>query len=122
MKLYKSGSTSLKVTDGTLLTPTALVVTVAAATAAKFTLAASATSLAAGGSVQPHDHRPGCLRQHGHLLHRRQEPHLLRGLGQPGATNRPSPTASGTATAFGTATAITFTAGVAAISSAPKTA
>src|SRR4029077_4654158 len=47
MKLYKSGSTSLTTTDGTLLTPTPLVVTVAAATAAKFTLSASVTSLTA---------------------------------------------------------------------------
>ncbi len=117
MKLYKSGSTSLQVTDGTLLTPTALVVTVAPATAVKFSLSASATSLVAGGSsnltITAQD-------TYGNTATAYAGSHNVTFSG---ATTSPSGTAptvvngAGTAIPFGSATALTFTAGVAAVSS-----
>ena len=81
MRLYKSGAASVKVTDGTL-TSAAVTVTPAAA-AVKFTLGASRRPRPPGRR-QPDDHGPGQLRQHRHLLHRLQEPHLLGRLGEPG--------------------------------------
>ena len=117
MKLYKSGSTSLKVTDGTLLTPTALVVTVAAATAVKFTLSASATTLAAGGSANL---TTTALDSFGNTATAYTGSHNVIFSG---ASVSPSGTApavvnsAGTAIAFGSATALTFTAGVAAVTS-----
>ncbi len=115
MKLYKGGSTSLKATDGTLLTPTALVVTVGT-TATHFTLAAATTTPAAGASDS--------------LTTTARDVYENTATGYAGAksltfsgaatigTNKPTvANSSGTATAFGTATAITFTAGVATVSS-----
>jgi hypothetical protein len=114
-KLYKSGSTSLKVTDGALLTPTALVATATGASAAKFILSASAASLTAGGSSNL---TTTALDAYGNVA----TPYAgSKSLTFSGAsvigTNKPTVSnSSGTATAFGTATAITFTAGVATIS------
>jgi len=116
MKLYKSGSTSLSVTDGTLLTPTPLSVTVAAATAAKFTLSASATSLAAGGSSNL---TITALDAYGNVASAYTSSHSLTFSGAAAVgVNKPTVISSaGTATAFGTATAITFSAGVATVAS-----
>lgn len=116
MKLYKSGSTSLKVSDDTLLTPTALVVTVAGATAVKFTLSASLTSLTAGGSSNL---TTTALDAYGNVATGYTSSHNLTFSGAAAiGVNKPTvANSSGTATAFGTATAITFTAGVATISS-----
>ncbi|HEY0391619.1 MAG TPA: fibronectin type III domain-containing protein [Solirubrobacterales bacterium] len=116
MKLYRSGSTSVKISDGALLTPTALVVTVAAASAAKFTLSASLTSMTAGGSSNI---TTTAFDSYGNVATGYAG---SRSLTFSGATvigsNKPTVSnSSGTATAFGTATAITFTAGVATVSS-----
>jgi hypothetical protein len=116
-KLYKSGSTSLKVTDGTLLTPTALVVTVAAAPAVKFTLSASVTSLVAGGSSNL---TTTALDTYGNTATAYAGAHNVTFTGASASPNGTAPTvvnSAGTATAFGSATALTFTAGVAAVSS-----
>jgi hypothetical protein len=115
MELYKSGSTSLKATDGALLTPTALVVTVAAAPAVKFTLSASATSLTAGGSSNL---TTIALDTYGNVATAYAGAKNLTFSGASAiGTNKPTVSnSSGTATAFGTATAITFIAGVATIS------
>jgi hypothetical protein len=116
MKLYKSGSTSLTVSDGTLLTPIAYAVTVAAASAAKFTLAASATSLSAGGSSNL---TITALDTYGNVATGYASSHNLTFSGAAVVgINKPTVVSSGgTATAFGIATAITFSAGVATVTS-----
>jgi hypothetical protein len=116
MKLYRSGSASLTATDGTLLTPTPLAVTVAEATAASFTLSASVTSLTAGGSSNL---TTTALDAYGNVATGYASSHNLTfsGAATVGA-NKPTVVSSGgTATAFGTATAITFTAGIATVTS-----
>jgi hypothetical protein len=115
MELYKSGSTSLKVTDGTLLTPTALVVTVTAAAAVKFTLSASVTSLTAGGSSNL---TTTALDAYGNVAttYTGSKNLTFSGAAVIGANKPTVSNSSGTATAFGTATAISFTAGIATVS------
>jgi hypothetical protein len=117
VKLYKAGSTSLKATDGTLLTPTALVVTVAPGTAIKFAFSASSTSLTAGGSSNL---TTTAQDSYGNTVTTYTGSHNLTFSGASASPNATAPTvanSSGTATAFGTATAITFTSGVASVSS-----
>jgi hypothetical protein len=116
MKLYKSGLTSLSATDGTLLAPTPLAITVAAATAAKFTLSASVTSLAAGGSSNL---TITALDTYGNVATAYTSSHNLTFSGAAAVgVNKPTvANSSGTATAFGTATAISFSAGVATVGS-----
>jgi len=116
MKLYKSGATSITATDGALLTPTPLAVTVAAASAARFTLSASVTSLTAGGSSNL---TTTALDAYGNVATGYTSSHnlIFSGAATIGA-NKPTVVSSGgTATAFGTATAINFTAGVATVTS-----
>jgi hypothetical protein len=117
MKLYKTGSTSLKATDGTLLTPTALVVTVAPDTAVKFAFSASATSLVAGGSSNL---TTTAQDTYGNTVTTYTGSHNLTYTGASASPNATAPTvanSAGTAVNFGTATAITFTSGVASVSS-----
>jgi len=115
MKLYKGGSTSLKVTDGTLLTPTALTVTVAT-TATRLTLAAATTAPAAGAAdnltITALDIYENIVSGYAG-----SKSLTFSGAATVG-TNKPTVVSSaGTATAFGTATAISFTAGVATVTS-----
>ncbi|MFL5833434.1 MAG: beta strand repeat-containing protein [Solirubrobacterales bacterium] len=113
MKLYKTGSTAVKATEGSLLTPTAVTVTVAAGTATKLVLtSATATPVAATGF---------------NLTTTAQDVYGNTATGYTGAksitfagaTASPSgalPTvvnSAGTAVNFGTATALSFTSGVA---------
>lgn len=117
VKLYKTGSTSLQATDGTLLTPTALVVTVAPAPAVKFAFSASATSLVAGGSSNL---TTTAQDSYGNTVTTYTGSHNLTYSGASASTNGTAPTvvnSAGTAINFGTATAITFTLGVASVSS-----
>jgi hypothetical protein len=117
MKLYKTGSTSLKATDGTLLTPTALVVTVAPGTAVKFAFSASATSLAAGGSSNL---TTTALDAYGNTVTTYTGSHNLTYSGASASANATAPTvtsSAGTVTPLGTPTAITFTSGVASVAS-----
>jgi hypothetical protein len=117
MKLYKTGTTSLKATDGTLLTPTALVVTVAPGTAIKFAFSASATSLVAGGSSNL---TTTAQDTYGNTVTTYTGSHNLTYSGAAASPNATAPTvasSAGTATPFGTTTAITFTSGVASVSS-----
>jgi hypothetical protein len=117
MRLYRSGSTSLKTTDGTLTTPTALVVTVAAGAAVKFSLSASVTSLTAGGSSNL---TTTALDSYGNTATAYTGAHNLTFSGASASPNATAPTvanSSGTATAFGAVTAISFSSGVAAVSS-----
>lgn len=117
MKLYKTGSTSLTVTDGALLTPTALVVTVASGAAVKFAFSASATSLVAGGSSNL---TTTAQDSYGNTATTYTGSHNLTYSSASTSANGTVPTVvngAGTAIPLGTATAITFTAGVAAVSS-----
>jgi len=117
VKLYKTGSTSLTATDGTLLTPVALVVTVAPGPAVKFAFSASATSIAAGGSSNL---TTTAQDSYGNTVTTYTGSHNLTYSGASASPSGTKPTvvdSLGTATNFGTATAITFTAGVAAVSS-----
>jgi hypothetical protein len=117
MKLYKTGSTSLKATDGTLLTTTALVVTVAPGEAIKFAFSASATSFVAGGSANL---TTTAQDSYGNTVTTYTGSHNLTYSGASSSPNATAPTvanSSGTATNFGTTTTITFTSGVASVSS-----
>jgi hypothetical protein len=115
MELYKSGSTAVKATEGTILTPTAVTVTVAPGAATKLVLAAAtATPTAATGFN---------LTTTAQDVYGDTATAGSKNIVFSGATASPSgalPTvvnAAGTAVNFGTATALTFTAGVAAVSS-----
>jgi len=117
MKLYKSGSTSIKAGDGILTTPTALTVTVSAATAARLQLAASATSLTAGGSANLTITALDAY-ENTATSYTSSKSLTFSGASASPGTNKPSVSnSSGAATAFGTATTISFTSGVAAVSS-----
>jgi hypothetical protein len=115
MKLYKTGSTSLTATDGTLLTPTALVVTVAPGAAIKFAFSASATSLVAGGSSNL---TTTAQDSYGNTVTTYTGSHNLTYSSASTSPNATAPTVvngAGTAVPLGTATAITFTSGVASV-------
>ena len=113
MKLYKSGSTSVKATEGAITTPTAVTVTVAAATANKLVLSSSTLTPVAGTGFN--------------VTTTAQDTYGNTATGYTGsknitfagATASPSgaqPTvvnSAGTAVNFGTATALSFTNGVA---------
>jgi hypothetical protein len=117
MKLYKGGSTSLKVTDGTLLTPTALVVTVGT-TATRLLLAASTTSLTAGASANL---TITALDAYENTATSYTGAKNLTFAGASASPNNTKPTVTNSSStsgvAFGTVTAIAFTAGVATVSS-----
>jgi hypothetical protein len=116
MKLYKGGSTSLKVTDGTLLTPTALVVTVAT-TATRLLLAASTTTPTAGASVNLTITALDAYENTATSYAGSKNLTFSGASASPGANKPTVANSSGTATNFGSATAITFTSGVATVSS-----
>jgi hypothetical protein len=117
MRLYKSGSTSVKVSEGSLTSPTALALTVAAATASKLVLTGStATPVAAASSnltTTAKDAYENTVAAYAGL----------KDLTFSGPSPGPSGTAptvvdsAGTAVAFGVATTLNFKAGVAAVSS-----
>jgi hypothetical protein len=113
MKLYKSGSTSVKATEGTIATPTAVSVTVASGSATKLVLSSSTlTPVAATGF---------------NVTTTAQDAYANTATGYTGSKNitfagstaSPSgalPTvvnSAGTAINFGSATALSFTSGVA---------
>lgn len=118
MKLYRGGSTSLKVTDGTLLTPTALTVTVGT-TATRLVLAAAATTLAAGEgdnlTITALDAYENTATSYAGSKSLTFSGAATLGTNKPTVAN-----SSGTATAFGTATTISFTTGVANVVTSTK--
>jgi hypothetical protein len=113
MKLYKSGSTSVKATEGAITTPTAVTVTVGSGTATKLVLSSSTlTPVAATGfniTTTAQDAYGNTATSYTGS----------KNITFAGATASPSgalPTvvnSAGTAVNFGTATALTFTSGVA---------
>ncbi len=117
MRLYKSGSTSVKVSEGSLTSPTALALTVAAGTAAKLVLTGStATPVAAASSnltTTAKDAYENTAAAYAGLKD------LIFSGPSPGPSGT-APTvvdSAGTAVAFGAATTLNFKAGVASVAS-----
>ncbi len=116
MTLYKSGSNSLKVSDGSL-TSAATAVTVAAATASSLTLAAASATPVAGAS---NSLTTTAYDPYGNTATGYAGSKSLTFSGASASPNGTLPTvsnSSGTAITFGSPTAITFTSGVAKVSS-----
>jgi hypothetical protein len=116
MKLYKNAAASLKVSDGSL-TSAALSVTAAAAAASSFTLAAASATPVAGAAdnltITAFDPYGNTATSYAGTVN-------LTFSGSSASPNATLPTVSnstGTAIAFGSPTEITFTAGVAKVSS-----
>ncbi len=117
MTLYKSGSTSVKATEGSVTTPTALVVTVAAGAAASFVLAASTTTPVAGASSNL---TTTAKDSYGNNATSYAGSKSLTFAGALLGFSGTAPTvvnSAGTAVAFGSPTALNFSSGVAAVSS-----
>jgi hypothetical protein len=117
MRLFKSGATSIKATEGTITTPTAVAVTVAPGAAAKLVLTSStATPVAAGGfnlTTTAQD-------TYGNTATAYTGAKSVTFSGAAASPSGALPTvvsSAGTAVNFGTATALNFTAGVAAVAS-----
>ncbi len=116
MKLYKSGSTSLKVSDGTF-TSAVVTVTVAGATAMKLSLSAASTTPTAGAADNL---TITALDTYGNTATAYTGAHNITFSGANASPSGAAPTvvnSAGTAVSFGTATALNFTAGVAAVAS-----
>ncbi len=116
MKLYKSGLTSLKVTDGTFSSATTTV-TVSAASASQLSLAAASTTPAAGAADNL---TTTAFDPYGNTATGYAGAHNLVFSGMSTSPNGTAPTvvsSTGTATLFGSATSIEFTAGVAKVAS-----
>jgi len=119
MKLYRSGSTSLQVSDGTFTSAT-VAVTVAAAAAAKLSLSAASTTPVAAASDNL---TTTALDTFGNAATAYTGAHNITFSGAAASPSGAAPTVannSGTAVPFGTATAIEFTAGVATVVSSTK--
>jgi hypothetical protein len=115
MKLYKSGSTSVKVSDGSL--STTLSTTVAPAPAASFLLAAASTTPVAAAADNL---TTTALDPYGNTDTAYTGSHNLTFSGASASPSATMPTVSdnsNVAIAFGAATAIAFTSGVAKVSS-----
>jgi hypothetical protein len=117
MKLYKSGATSVKATEGAITTPTAVTVTVAAAAAAKLALTSSTlTPVAATGfnlTTTAQD-------AYGNTATSYTGAKNITFSGAAASPSGAQPTvvnSAGTVVNFGSATALTFSSGVAAVSS-----
>ncbi|HKO39046.1 MAG TPA: hypothetical protein VJU14_11835 [Solirubrobacterales bacterium] len=117
MKLYKSGSTSVKATEGSVTTPIALTVTVAAAAATRIVLTSSTATPAATGTSNL------TLTAQDTYVNTATSYAGAKSITFSGATASPSgslPTvvnSAGTAISFGSATALNFANGVAAVGS-----
>jgi hypothetical protein len=117
MKLYKVGATSVKATQGTIATSTALALTVAAGEASELTLSAATTTPVAAASDNL---TATATDSYGNTATTYTGSHNLVFSGASASPSGAAPTvanSSGTAVAFGSATALTFTAGVASVTS-----
>jgi hypothetical protein len=115
MKLYKAGSTSVQVSDGTF--STTLTVTVAPAAASEFTLAAALTTLAAAATDSL---TTTALDPYGNVDTNYAGSHNLTFSGALASPNGTLPNvidSTGATINFGSATPISFTAGVAKVAS-----
>jgi hypothetical protein len=115
MKLYKSGATTIEASDGSISTSAPLTVTVAPAAAAKFVPTAASATPTAG---EADNLTITAFDTYGNLAttYTGSKSLTFSGATAIGAFKPTVANSSGTATAFGTATAITFSAGVATVS------
>jgi len=116
MTLYKTGSASLKVSDGSLTSAT-VATTTAAAAANRFSLSASTTTPTAGGTSNL---TTTALDPYGNTATSYTGSHNLTFSGASASPGGNAPTvadSAGTAVPFGTATALNFSSGVASVSS-----
>jgi len=118
MKLFRSGATTIDVSEGSISSSPDLEVTVAAAAAAKITLGAASTTPTAGAAdnltITAAD-------TYGNTATSYTGSHSLTFSGASASPGGNTPTVSnsaGAAVAFGSATAIDFTAGVSTVSGA----
>ncbi len=121
LTLYKSGTAAIKATEGSVTTPTAASLTVVASTAASLTLTATATTFATTSSSSL---TTTAKDTYGNVAtsYTGAKSLVFAGTGtateaSPGGTAASVANSSGTAIALGATTAITFTNGVAAVSS-----
>jgi len=116
MRLYKSGATNVKVTEGSL-TSANVAVTVVAATASKFALSAASTTPVAGAN----DNLTTTAQDtYGNTATAYTGAHNLVFSGASASPSGTAPTvinSAGTVVNFGSATALTFTSGVASVAS-----
>jgi len=113
MKLYKSGATSIQATEGAITTPTALTVTVAAATATKLVLSSSTLTPVAGTGFNA---TTTAQDTYGNTATGYTGSKNITFAGASASPSGAQPTvvnSAGTAVNFGTATALSFTSGVA---------
>ena len=82
MRLYRSGATTVAVSEGSISSSPDLNLTVSPATTSKISLGRHLDLPDRRRDEQPDDHRCRHLWQPRHLLHRLAQPHLLRGIGE----------------------------------------
>ncbi|HWO82172.1 MAG TPA: hypothetical protein VNM38_00080, partial [Solirubrobacterales bacterium] len=113
MKLYKSGATSIQATEGTITTPTALSVTVAAASAIKLVLSSSTLTPVAGTGFNV---TTTAVDTYGNTATGYTGSKNITFAGATASPSGAQPTvvnAAGTVINFGSATTLTFASGVA---------
>ncbi len=117
MTLYKSGSTSVKATEGSLTNSTALALTVAAGVANKLILTASTTTPVAAASANLTTTARDAYENTATAYAGAKNITFSGASASPAGTLPTVVNSAGTVINFGSATALNFTAGVAAVSS-----
>jgi hypothetical protein len=116
MRIYKSGTNSIKVTEGSI-TNTAVPIVVSALAPTKFLLAGSVLTMAAGGSSNLTTTAQDIYGNTATSYTGAHTVYFEGALPSPGGTVPSVVNNAGTVIPFGSATALTFTAGVAATGS-----
>lgn len=117
MELFKSGSASIKATEGSITNSTALALTVAAATATKLVLTSSSLTPVAAASFNLTTTAVDAFGNTATSYAGSKSVVFSGPEASPAGTAPTVVNAAGTAVPFGSATALTFTAGVAAVGS-----
>lgn len=113
MVLYKSGATTVKATEGSITTPSGVVVTVAPGAAAKLALSSSTTTPTAGTGFNVTTTAQDLYGNTATAYTGSKNVTFSGASVSPGGTLPTVVNSAGTAVAFGTATSLTFTSGVA---------
>ncbi len=117
MRLYRAGTATITASDGSISTASGLAVTVSAATAASLALSAASSTPTAGAADNL---TVTALDPYGNTASSYTGTHSLTFAGAKASPNGTKPTvanSSGTAVGFGGSTSISFSAGVATVSS-----
>ncbi len=117
MTLYKSGAASIKAAEGSLATPNALAVTVAAGAATKLVLSAASTTPVAAASNNLTTTARDAYENNATSYSGSKSITFSGALAGPAGTLPTVVNSAGTAVTFGTATALNFSSGVASVSS-----